>query len=143
MPSRLSGYSSTSRDQKLMAPLLGLLSIVCGLWFLFGMPIVVSAFAWEHRRGGANTRFVIALVMLLVFYISAGMIWRLGTANWSLSFIETLAASVNSEKYGHPLEHRAETMVVWLLMFSTSTALVAGAVTAVVHAGIRQRKSRT
>jgi hypothetical protein len=123
-----------------MAPLLGLLTILCGLWFLLGMPTVVTAFGCEYRRSRKmNTGFVVSVVMLVVFYMSAALIWRLGSADWRLSFTTTLEASVNAEKYGHAIEHTAETMIVWLLMFSTIAALIAGATTAVVHAAIRRR----
>jgi hypothetical protein len=129
---------------RLMPPLLGLLSIICGLWFLLGMPIVVSNFAWKcHRNRTINTGLVIALAMLFVFYISAGMIWTLDSSPWNLSFMQTLEASVNTEKYGHAAEHRAETMVAWLLMVSTFTALLGGAIATVIQSAISRRKSRT
>jgi len=123
-----------------MPPPLGLLTILCGVWFLLGMPIVTAAFGWEYcRRGKMNaTGLVVAVVMLVVFYVSAGLIWTLASADWHLSFLATLEASVNAEKYGHAVEHRAETMVVWLLIFSTFMALVAGGAAAVVHARIKQ-----
>jgi len=114
-----------------MAPLIGLLALVCGLWFLLGMPAVAAAFAWEHRRNGGKRRgLLVAVVMLVVFHVSAILIWRMGTADWNLSFPATLEASVNSEKYGHPVEHRAEVMVVWLLLYSALAAAAAGAITA-------------
>ena len=85
-----------------------------------------------------NTGSVVPVVMLVVFSFIAGLIWRFGSADWHLSFPTTLAASVNAEQYGHAIEHRAETIIVWLLLFSTCAALVAGATTAVVRA-IRKR----
>jgi pheromone shutdown protein TraB len=104
------------------------------------MPIVTADCAWEYHRGRkTHAGLVIAVVMLVVFYISAGLIWTVVSADWGLSFLTTLEASVNSAKYGHPVEHRAETMVAWLLMLSTLAALVAGAVAAVVDAEIRRR----
>jgi hypothetical protein len=80
-----------------------------------------------------NTGSVIALGMILVFSITAaGLIWRLGRADWHLSFLTTVEASVNAGKYGHAVEHRAETMIVGLLMVSTAAALMAGAGIALV-----------
>ena len=123
-----------------MAPLFGLLSILCGLWFVLGMPIMAAVFAVEYRRSGKmNTGLVVVVVMLVGFYIIAGLIWRLGSTDWHLSFLTTLEASVNSEEYGHAVEHRAETMVAWLLMLSTLTALFAGAAAAQIYRGIRRR----
>jgi hypothetical protein len=113
-----------------MAPLFGLVSLLCGFWFLLGMPITAAVFAWQDRRSRKlSTGLLVAVVMLVVFYISAALIWRLGTADWNLSFLTTLEASVDSEKYGHKVEHRAEVIVVWLLVESTSTAVLAGVVT--------------
>jgi len=100
----------------------------------------------ETSDQGRKTRtsLVIASVMLVVFCVSAGLIWTVVSADWGLSFLTTLEASVNSAKYGHPVEHRAETIVAWLLMLSTFAALVAGAVAAAVDAKIRRRhRTRT
>jgi hypothetical protein len=74
-----------------------------------------------------------------VFSISAGLIWRLDSVDWPFPFLTTLGASENAEKYGHVIEHRAETLIVVLLMFSSFAALVAGATTVVVRRAIRQR----
>lgn len=124
-----------------MAPLLGMMSLLCGLFFLFGMPVIAAFFAWEYRRlGKLPTGFLVSVVMIVVFYASAGLIWHLGTTDWNLSFLTTLEASVDAEKYGHPVEHRAETMVVWLLIYSTFTAVVAGVVTPAVRRAWRRRK---
>jgi hypothetical protein len=114
-----------------MAPLLGMLSLFCGLWFLIGMPLIAVSIAWEHRRTRKlTTGLLVSVVMIAVFYLSAVIIWRLGTRDWNLSFLQTIDASVNSEKYGEPVEHRAERMVSWLLIYSTFIAAVSGAATA-------------
>jgi len=60
------------------------------------------------------SRLLEALVMLVVFLISVGPIWRLISGHWSMSFLSTLEASVNAEKYGHPVEHAAESILVML-----------------------------
>ena len=126
-----------------MAPVLGLLSILCGLWFVLGMPAIAAVLAWKCRRGRKmHMALIVSLVMLAIFYLSAGLIWRLGTADWSLSFLATLEASVNSVKYGHAAEHRAERMVVWLLTYSTLLAVAAGATAAAGYAKIRRRTVR-
>ena len=128
-----------------MGPLFGLLSILAGIWFLLGMPFIAGNCAWAYHRGRkTHTCLVVAVVMVVVFYISAGLIWTVVSADWNLSFLTTLEASVNSTKYGHPVEHRAETILVWLLMLSTFAALVSGAVAAVVDAEVRRRhRTRT
>ncbi len=54
-----------------------------------------------------------------------------------------LEASINAEKYGHPVESRAERIVAWLLIYSTFTAAVAGVVTAAVtHSWIKRQRER-
>jgi hypothetical protein len=82
------------------------------------------------------------VVMLVAFYASAGLIWWMGTRDWDLSFLTTLEASVDSEKYGHPIEHRAERMVVWLLLESTFLAVIAGALTGGFRASLVRRRHR-
>jgi hypothetical protein len=117
-----------------MAPLIGLLSLLCGIWFLLGMPVVSAVFALEYRRSRRRlTSLLVAVVMLVVFYVSAGLIWRLGTTDWHLSFLATLEAAGDAEKYGHPVEHWAELMVVWLMLGSTLAAAIAGLFTAVAR----------
>jgi hypothetical protein len=124
-----------------MAPLIGLLCLLSGIWFLFGMPVLTAVSAWEYyQKRKSPTGFLVAVVMLIVFYISAGLIWMLITPDWNLSFLTTFEASVNSEKYGHPIEHRAEVMLCWLLIVSTLTSVAAGSGTAAIaRAWIRRR----
>jgi hypothetical protein len=127
-----------------MAPLLGLISLLCGFWFLFVVPVIVAIFAWQdRRRKKLSTGLLVAVVMLVVFYISAGLIWKLGTADWDLSFLATVDAAGNAAKYGHPVEHRAERIVVWLLIYSTAAAVFAGVVSAAVrHSRVRRQGER-
>ena len=116
-----------------MAPLIGLLAILSGLFFLLALPVMAAFFAWQDRRSRKlSTGLLVAVAMLVVFYFSAGLIWRLFTTDWSLSFLATLEASANAAKYGHPVEHRAENMVVAVLLLSTATAVAAGVLTAAV-----------
>jgi hypothetical protein len=112
-----------------MAPLIGLITILCGLWFLIGMPVAAAVFALEYRRTRVlRSRLIAAGVMLGVFYITAGLLWGNMTTDWNLSFPTTLKATVDSETYGHEVEHRAEVMIVNLVLLSTLAAAAAGAV---------------
>jgi hypothetical protein len=113
-----------------MAPLLGLVSLLCACFFLVVLPVIVAVLAWQDRRvKKLSAGLLTAVVMLVVFFTSAVLLWSLGTADWKLSFLTTLEASVNAEKYG-PIESRAERIVVWLLIYSTMAAGLAGAATA-------------
>jgi len=126
-----------------MAPFLGLVSLLCACFFLVALPVMVAVFAWQDRRvKKLSTGFLTAVVMLVVFFTSAVLLWSLGTADWKLSFPTTLEASVNAEKYGHAIESRAERIVVWLLIYSTMAAGLAGAVTpAVWYFWTRRRRA--
>ncbi len=126
-----------------MAPLIGMACLLSGLWFLIGMPVVLVFYADEFRRTRRlSAGLLIAVVMLTVFYVSAALLWREFTAHyWHLSFLTALDASVNAARYGHEVEHTAEVLLVWLLIVSTSSAVVAGAVTGVVrHVWIKHRR---
>jgi len=52
--------------------------------------------------------------------------WSLLPASWPLSFGETLEASINAAKYGHPVEHYAEGAVILMWCASAAGAFVCG-----------------
>jgi len=56
-------------------------------------------------------------------------IWSVVPRTWSLPLWATFAASVNAEKYGHPVEHYAELTVEWIL-FGAVVGAVGGGVIA-------------
>jgi hypothetical protein len=57
------------------------------------------------------------LFWAVVGYIASGAtIWFIVPPEWTLSFPQTLAASVDSETYGHPIEHYAESLLVVMLI---------------------------
>ena len=58
--------------------------------------------------------------------------------HWDMSFWTTLGASVQSGKYGHPVEHKAEGILIWVLFFSVSSATAAG-MAAVAVTKLRRR----
>ena len=125
-----------------MAGLIGLTCFLSGLWFLFGMPVVVAVFAWKYRRTRTlPTGLLVAVVMLVAFYASALSLWRLFTTTyWNLSFLTTLDAAANAAKYGHPVEHGAEVLLVWLVVVSTAAAAVTGAATAAIRKSWTRRR---
>lgn len=126
-----------------MAGLIGMACLLSGLWFLIGMPVVVAIYAYQcGRNRRLTTGLLVAAVMLMVFYVSATLLWREFAAHyWHQSFLTALDASGNAAKYGHPVEHTAEVLLVWLLIVSTLSAVAAGAVTGVVrHVWIRHRR---
>ena len=65
-------------------------------------------------------------------------VWTLVPHDWTLPFWTTLAATVNAEKYGHPVEHAAEVIVIWML-FAGVTGAVIGGFSAHVAGQLRNR----
>jgi len=125
-----------------MAPLIGLACLLSGLWFLLGMPVVVAVFAWKYRRTRTlPTGLLVAVVMLVAFHATAVSVWRAAiTSYWDLPFLTTFEAAGNARKYGEPVEHGAEGLLVWLIVASTAAALVAGAVTAAIRKAWTRRR---
>ena len=110
----------------MLLPLIQLL-LVCCILLLGAMPVAFLGLLSSHlfhRRCGRG--------LLMTGCFTAGAlvtglsVWRLALSVWTLPFWTTLAASVNAEKYGHPLEHEAE-QILTLLIFA---AVLGGAATA-------------
>lgn len=118
-----------------MAPLIGMACLISGLWFLIGMPVVVAIYGNEYRRSRKlPTGLLVTAVTLIAFYVTAILLWKeFALHYWHKSFLTALDASVNAEKYGHPVEHTAEVLLVWLLIVSTLSALAAGALTGILR----------
>src|ERR1041385_5910820 len=53
-------------------------------------------------------------------------VWSLVPRDWTLAFWTTLAATVNTERYGHTVEHAAEGIVIWMLFAGVTGALIGG-----------------
>ena len=79
--------------------------------------------------------------MLIVFFAIAALLWRrFATHYWNLSFLTALHAAGDAARYGHPVEHTAEVLLVNLLIFSTLSAVAAGAISgAARHLWVRRR----
>jgi hypothetical protein len=57
--------------------------------------------------------------LAILGYLTGGTtIWLIAPAEWTLSFPQTLAASVDDKTYGHPVEHYAETLLLIMLVAS-------------------------
>jgi ketosteroid isomerase-like protein len=126
-----------------IAPLIGLVSLLSGFGFLFGMPVIAAAFAWKCYRSRKLPRGLpVAIAMVLVFWLAATQLWRHFAAHyWNMSFMTALQAAGDAAQYGHPIEHTAEVLVVNLLIFSTLLAVAAGAITlAVQHLWTKRRR---
>jgi hypothetical protein len=63
-------------------------------------------------------------------YVAAGaLVWLLVPSEWTLSFPETLAASVDAKTYGHPVEHYAESLLLVMLFACVLGSAVFGTIT--------------
>ena len=118
-----------------IAPLIGLACLFSGIGFLFGMPVVAAAFAWNYYRSRKLPRgLLVVIFMLLVFWIAATQLWRYVTAHyWNMSFMTALQAAGDAARFGHLIEHTAEVLVVDIVIFSTLLAFAAGTITFAVQ----------
>jgi hypothetical protein len=64
---------------------------------------------------------------ILLGYLAGGALaWAATPGAWRLSFPETMAASVNAIRYGHPVEHYAQGIIVMMLVAAQLGALLCG-----------------
>ncbi len=126
-----------------LAPLIGLSCLASGVWFLFGMPIVVVVGIWNScRNRKLSTGFLAAAVMLIAFFLSAVLLWQYLAAHyWNLSLKAAFLAARDTARYGNPVEDTAEGVLVSFLVLSTFAAAAAGAI-AVVARRVWIRKRR-
>jgi hypothetical protein len=125
-----------------MASLVGMFCLLGGIWFLFGMPILAATGSWGfYKKNRTPAVFVVAAVMLVVFYLTAGLMWLLLSIDWNLSFLSTFEATINPGKYGLAVTHRAEVILISLLIVSTLAAVAAAAVAAGIARSRIKRQS--
>jgi hypothetical protein len=69
------------------------------------------------------------LLCAVVGYITAGAtVWFIAPPEWTLSFPQTLAASVDAGTYGHPIEHFAESLLLVMLIACVSGSALFSAI---------------
>lgn len=68
------------------------------------------------RRFGGGPHPSVLVWPILGFIAAGAAIWLIVPPEWTLSFPQTLAASVDSKTYGHPVEHYAESLLVVMLI---------------------------
>lgn len=96
--------------------LLGTLVLLAG-----GLTFIVAALT--NRRLGP----VLVPVGILCGYIAGVLfVWSLIPREWTLPFWTTLAATVDAEKYGHPVEHYAEGIVIGMLFGGVVGSVIGG-----------------
>lgn len=104
----------------MLVPLLLFLTELLGI---MGLASVVGRLC-DHGR---TNRIITLLTRAAIFagYIAGGFLaWLWTRRGWRMSFWDTLTASVNAEKYGHPTEHYAESVLVLMLFACAAGALL-------------------
>ena len=96
---------------------------------LFALALVVCAnLALIVSRFGRQP-YSSVLFWSVIGYIAAGAtVWFITPPEWTLNFPQTLAASVDSETYGHSIEHYAESLLVVMLVASASGSALFSAI---------------
>jgi hypothetical protein len=111
-----------------------LIALLGGITFIFLMPVLLlSAVRPWNPRG-----LIVPSMMAIAFFIGGILSWNLIPFHWDMSLWKTLAASVQAEKYGHLVEHRADGILIWVLFLAVSSATVTGMV-AVAATKVRKR----
>jgi len=126
----------------LIGPILGflvyLIAMGGGLLLVSTLPLVFLSALLDRHAQGARAALVVSTTMMLGFLVGGILSWNLIAFYWDMPLWTTLKASVDAETYGHPVEHRAEVILIWVLFFSVLSALVVGVVE-VVAAKLRKR----
>ena len=99
-----------------MIGLLGTFALIAG-----GLTYIVVALA--DRR---PCPLRVPAGILCGYVAGARFVWSLAPRDWKLPFWTTLAASVDAAKYGHPVEHYAEGIVIWILFGAVGGAVLGG-----------------
>ena len=113
--------------------LLGTFALVVGGLVYITIALADRRYPWSLR---APTGGLCGYVAGVLF------VWTIVPRDWTLPFWTTLAASVNAAKYGHPVEHYAEGIVVAMMFCGVVGAAFGGTVTHIARGLLRQRRVR-
>jgi hypothetical protein len=114
------------------------------LYFMIGMPVFVAILARKYQRNRTlTTNLAFSIFMLFVFYTSVALTWLLLTRGWELSLVQTIKAAGDSRTYGK-LEDKAEHILIWLMLISAVTTIVAGLLSVSArYLWLRYRRAKT
>jgi hypothetical protein len=102
-----------------------ILASVC-LFVVAALLFVADTVKWVRRR--SPRRRMVTLAGFHAGALLAGWtVWRsLKPAGWTLSFWATVQAGVDSETYGHVVEHAAEVLATYVVILAAAGGLLAG-----------------
>lgn len=108
------------------------LLLLASLLLLAIMPLAALVLLFVRIRTRGPWGRVLLAVSFVVGSCAGGVLaWLSVPPDWSLPFRTTMEAAVNSEKYGHAIEHAAEN----ILVFVTFASVVGGTLCAGFTAG--------
>jgi hypothetical protein len=120
-----------------MALFLAQVLLLCGVVATVVASVAFLAFGLQYAiRRRARRGFLVTSCFIAGAVAGGFVVWQLLPAQWSLSLWSTLKATVDTETYGHAVEHYAEGVVVML----TAAALAGGACAAAVTAFLTRDK---
>lgn len=99
------------------------------LLFLMAL-MACSALALVLGALSRQRRSLVAVSAILGYLLAGATVWWLASPEWTLSFPETLTASVDAGTYGHPVEHYAESLLVVMLAACVLGSVLFGTVAA-------------
>ena len=122
--------------------MLGLIQLLMigSFTLLLASPVALVVLTGRYLFKRTSGRSVlIASSFVLGALVTGVAVWHAMPSAWTLPFWKTLEASVNAEKYGHPIEHYAQG-VVMALVFSAPLGGAAAAGAAVIGARLTRRE---
>jgi len=115
------------------------LLLLASLLLFVTAPLAFVALVCSYLFTGERGRGAMVTGAFVVGAAACGfVVWHLVPSSWTLPFWTTLEATVDSETYGHPVEHAAE-QIMMVLMILALAGGVAGAGAAAL--GTRQRRT--
>jgi len=104
--------------------------------------IACGAFALVLSGVCSQPRSWVVSSAALGYLLAGTAIWWLTPVAWPLSFPQTLAASMDSRTYGHPVEHYAESLLAVMLVACVCGSAVFSAITAFGGRAVRRGTGR-
>jgi hypothetical protein len=93
-------------------------------------PILLALAIRDRHANRSRAPLTIYATIVTAFLVGGILSWNLIPFHCDMPFWTTIKASVDAETYGHPVEHKAEGILIWVLFGSVLSAMIAGAAAA-------------